>query len=97
VIGSGTAQQLNSTLAEIEDPGYRPAGLNAESTSLSYLKTLFEPAGLTDVDTRPIEIELTVLFKISTIIGIRIRHSPRRSAAMSKIIPEKKDKGLYSW
>jgi ubiquinone/menaquinone biosynthesis C-methylase UbiE len=56
---SGTAQHLNSAVAEIEGSGYRPPGLNAESTSLSYLKALFESAGLTDVETRPIEISVT--------------------------------------
>jgi hypothetical protein len=55
----GTAQHLNAAVAEIEGPGYRPPGLNAESTSLSYLKALFEAAGLTDVDTHPIEIPVT--------------------------------------
>jgi hypothetical protein len=46
-------------LGERVRSGYRPPGLNAESTSLSYLKALFEAAGLTDVDTRPIEIPVT--------------------------------------
>jgi hypothetical protein len=46
-------------LGERVRSGYRLPGLNAESTSLSYLKALFEAAGLTDVDTRPIEIPVT--------------------------------------
>jgi hypothetical protein len=55
----GFARHIDAAGATIAGPGYRPPGLNAESTSLRYLKALFEAAGLTDVDTRPIEIPVT--------------------------------------
>lgn len=56
---SGTAQHLNAAVSEIEGPRYRPAGLNADSTRLSYSKALFEAVDLTDADTHPIEISVT--------------------------------------
>jgi hypothetical protein len=44
---------------ELEGPGYRPAELNAESTTPENLKALFEGAGLTNVVTRSFEISVT--------------------------------------
>ena len=55
----GTSQHLHSAVMELESPGYRPAGLNAESTTQDNLKTLFEAAGLNDVITRSFEIRVT--------------------------------------
>jgi ubiquinone/menaquinone biosynthesis C-methylase UbiE len=55
----GTSQHLHSAVMELEGPGYRPAELNAESTTQESLKALFEAAGLTDVVTRSFEISVT--------------------------------------
>jgi len=55
----GTSQHLHSAVMELEGPGYRPAGLNAESTTQENLKALFEAAGLTDVVTHSFEISVT--------------------------------------
>jgi len=44
---------------ELEGQGYRPAGLNAESTTQENLKALFEAAGLTYVVTHSSEIQVT--------------------------------------
>jgi ubiquinone/menaquinone biosynthesis C-methylase UbiE len=55
----GTSQHLHSAVMELEGPGYRPAELNAESTTPENLKALFDAAGLTDVVTRSFEISVT--------------------------------------
>jgi SAM-dependent methyltransferase len=55
----GTSQHLHSAVMELEGPGYRPAGLNAESTTQENLKALFEAAGLTEVVTHSFEISVT--------------------------------------
>ncbi len=54
----GTSQHLNSAVMEVEGPAFRPARLNAESTTQENLKALFERAGLTDVMTRSFEISI---------------------------------------
>jgi SAM-dependent methyltransferase len=54
----GTSQHLHSAVMELEGPGYRPAELNAESTTPENLKALFVAAGLTDVVTRSFEISV---------------------------------------
>jgi ubiquinone/menaquinone biosynthesis C-methylase UbiE len=55
----GTSQHLHSAVRDLEGPGYRPAELNAESTTPGNLKRLFEAAALTDVVTRSFEISVT--------------------------------------
>lgn len=55
----GTSQHLHSAVMDLEGPGYRPAALNAESTTQESLKALFEAAGLSDVVTRSFEISVT--------------------------------------
>jgi SAM-dependent methyltransferase len=57
--GKGTAEHLNSAVKELEGPAFRRAGLYPESTTQENLKSLFESAGLTSVETRPIEIPVT--------------------------------------
>jgi SAM-dependent methyltransferase len=55
----GTSRHLHSAVSEIEGPGYRPVGLNAESTTQENLKALLEAAGLTNVITHSFEISVT--------------------------------------
>ena len=55
----GTSQHLHSAVMELEGPGYRPAELNAESTTPDNLKALFEAAGLSNVVTGSFEISVT--------------------------------------
>ncbi len=54
--GGFAAQHLDSAIKELESPGYRRAELNAESTTQENLRSFFEGSGLTDVETRVIEI-----------------------------------------
>lgn len=56
--GGSAAQHLDSAIKELEGPGYRRTELNAESTTEENLKSLFERGGLTDVETRAIEISV---------------------------------------
>jgi ubiquinone/menaquinone biosynthesis C-methylase UbiE len=55
----GTAQHLHFAITELQGPGHRAGGLNAESTTENSLKTLFENVGFAGVVTRPIDIALT--------------------------------------